>query len=757
MQLLEKLGDEMYTRINLKQMDEYLTPCSHRTNAGIYFCRLSVYNEAIQRIIIQLIEAAGKSGILISQRLSNPDGNQLKYYEEVLGREFAQSPDFFLASLKKWIPQVKESVRRDIANCYYDIFQEMARKGKNQSIQRNTYIKFMCWLYYKFRSVLQQIGNDNPPKILFEGEVNEYELKMFTILARSGCDILLLQYNGDDKYRILDPTSADSQLLTLAGSSFPSDYSLMALQKQTYAKAIEPKLATAQTEKKVISNTFLKDNLLADVVIAQSQRGSDPLLHYNVFAGIYGVWDRSTYYQDILKWKLKLEGSGRPLMLIEDGIQMPSNDEVNAIERKNFPTVQAQLNHMVTQLKCAKPNILAYGQAAFLASMSKYTAMPQQKLNNIMVIMVCWLNRYMNQLFSSPGAVPLVVYYGEIKNENHGLFFSILAQLPLDVLILNPEGSEGVSIDNKFFYLKKYPEQLQKQPFPKDAANLSFGTVAYQAEQELNDLMYQDTGLYRNRQFQEAISINLRITFEEIEILWEQEAKYRPNFETLATEVMVPVIFSKVSGVNGTKEEYWRYVSGFLTDDTFLVKGLPYLGIQPNRFQEKAVSYLKNGKLDIRKVKSEVNNPLGILKDSMQDYMLKKLQQLIDSKVIAGTGQNGMEYLIVATVLNLDMGLLRLIQNYDFTKQIPKVLILHTRDTSGSVEDAILLAYLNLIGFDILLLVPTGYSSVERYYTKELFAEHQIGSYQYDLRLPNLAAVKRRREGFASKLFRRGK
>lgn len=43
------------------------------------------------------------------------------------------------------------------------------------------------------------------------------------------------------------------------------------------------------------------------------------------------------------------------------------------------------------------------------------------------------------------------------------------------------------------------------------------GTVAYQAERELDTILYQDTGIYRNQQYQNASVINLKTTYEEIE------------------------------------------------------------------------------------------------------------------------------------------------------------------------------------------------------------------------------------------------
>ena len=33
----------------------------------------------------------------------------------------------------------------------------MEKKGKNENMQKNAYIKYMCWLYYKFERVFAKI------------------------------------------------------------------------------------------------------------------------------------------------------------------------------------------------------------------------------------------------------------------------------------------------------------------------------------------------------------------------------------------------------------------------------------------------------------------------------------------------------------------------------------------------------------------------------------------------------------------------
>ena len=75
-----------------------------------------------------------------------------------------------------------------------------------------------------------------------------------------------------------------------------------------------------------------------------------------------------------------------------------------------------------------------------------------------------------------------------------------------------------------------------------------------------------------------------------------------------------------------------------------------------------------------------------------------------------------------------------------------------------SLEDSILTAFLNLVGFDILFFVPTGYQNIERYFNRKLMEEHQIGDYVYDLQVPNMALVSSNtRPSWCDRIFRRGK
>ena len=111
-------------------------------------------------------------------------------------------------------------------------WMQCEKEGKNENMLKNAYIKFMCWFYYKFECMVNNLGENNVPKILYEGTISNYELKILDILAGAGCDILLLQYQGDAPYQKLDAGSKISKELVLENMQpFPEGFSLKNLRE----------------------------------------------------------------------------------------------------------------------------------------------------------------------------------------------------------------------------------------------------------------------------------------------------------------------------------------------------------------------------------------------------------------------------------------------------------------------------------------------------------------------------------------------
>ena len=64
---------------------------------------------------------------------------------------------------------------------------------------------------------------------------------------------------------------------------------------------------------------------------------------------------------------------------------------------------------------------------------------------------------------------------------------------------------------------------------------------------------------------------------------------------------------------------------------------------------------------------------------------------------------------IIMTVLNISDNILKLIETFDYTSDIPKVIVYDNTKDFFSEEDIITLAYLNIVGIDIAIFTPTNY------------------------------------------------
>ena len=115
------------------------------------------------------------------------------------------------------------------------LFAEMNAAGKSESIQKNVYLKMMCWLHNRFEDLVPLLGADCAPKVLYANScITGHELAFLKILNSLGTDILLLEPRGDNAYMQLDPSGMESQLLSDPDSSpFPSDFSLKSFRNQS--------------------------------------------------------------------------------------------------------------------------------------------------------------------------------------------------------------------------------------------------------------------------------------------------------------------------------------------------------------------------------------------------------------------------------------------------------------------------------------------------------------------------------------------
>ncbi len=193
-----------FKHMKIQSLDDFFVPLSGRSEKGIYFYRFNKTSNKIDEFIYKYYNAARKSGVVIDGKIGNPTESNLSYYQEIMGMDFQMSMGFISDSLKKWLPRMRAIQRENIAGAIYDVLDGLRRSGKNENMLKNAYIKFMCWLYYKFEGVVEQMNGENIPKIFFVGDIVGYEFMLINILADAGCDVVFVQPHGDVSYLKVD-------------------------------------------------------------------------------------------------------------------------------------------------------------------------------------------------------------------------------------------------------------------------------------------------------------------------------------------------------------------------------------------------------------------------------------------------------------------------------------------------------------------------------------------------------------------------
>ena len=740
----------MLKQVPIVQLDDYFSELSKRQQKGVYSYRINGYNQQIHDFIAKYHEAARLGGVIIEGRLNNPDNKMLEYYSEMMGMDFMLDRRFINERLHKWLPRMSTLQCENVSGSIFDVLTDLRKAGKNDNMLKNVYVKFMCWLYYRFERIVHNLGNEKLPKILFEGEVTNYEILFLNVLSIAGCDIVLLQYNGDAAYLKVDPSSSMSSDLKLPGlGSFPPNFSLKGIRQEMQDNLNRERLYGEAPKLLPCTNAWMEGKLFEDLRKPVGKRGTDSRFFYNSLCRVNGVEDKVSYVNELYYLHNELRSANRHILVVNHTIEPPTPEDVSAVSRKNYEkTDQLILDMSANFRNIPDRELQTYIRKAFIDTILEESRVPLSNINrltNKAVYLICWINRYKGKLFSGwrPPEVSVFFYLGGCRNDNEAMFCRFLAKMPVDVVILAPDLNQKCCLRDKLLFEVNYGESLAVDTFPEQQQGIRIGTAAFQAERELDKIMYQDSGMYRDQQYEKAEAITLQTMFEEIFILWDKEMKYRPNFSTANGMVHMPVIFSKVVGVkNGDVTAYWQKIKQLITPDTIVISNVPLIRPgAPNIMKQYATEFLRNGKLQRNKIKEHRAYQYGILRESMQDHIFDKIQELIDRKLIKGTFQNGMEYTIIATLLTLDKRTLRMIQKFDFTKQNPKIVFIITREDTLSAEDTILYSFLNLIGFDVVFFVPTGYQCIEQHLNQKNFEEHQIGEYKYDLRVPNFSTL----------------
>ncbi|EPY2302639.1 YceG family protein [Clostridium sporogenes] len=393
------------------------------------------------------------------------------------------------------------------------------------------------------------------------------------------------------------------------------------------------------------------------------------------------------------------------------------------------------------------------------------------KIKNFTLKMLTWINKFIPKLFKNVDYNkneindifnPKIIYYGNIKS--HEIYFLIfLSKIGCDILYINSH-SDGAFLEidkeNTYSNIIELDSKSPLKDFPKGEVISRTETIAFKASNEIEEIIYdEESGLYKPWQFENynVEPVTLKTTYDELKILWDEESRMRTGFKIENGTIYIPNIFAKISGVTEDINIYWKDLSYFKSKGTNLfISNLPFTEINYSKQDLYRLSYFLNKDGFINEdslIKSEFYK-FSYLKTSLQKTIIKKINDIFELPLFKKEVTKEFKLKILMTILNIDKNLIELLQSFDFPFKIPK-LIIYSKDENGfSDEDSIIITFLNLIGFDILIITPTGYNNIENQIPNKFYDIHQFEKINLNLELPNLNNINKKKFSFFSKLFK---
>lgn len=721
------------------------------------FTRYIGYNNAdvFRNMLIESYAAAKKGGLFFEGKLPMATTTEISAAASYAAADFNDTQSV-KAGLQSWFSQHRLSYSAEkLSPVLQEAIKNCGTNGKN------TYFVLLCWLM-KYLTV-------KPETLVYIGTGTLREIYFMYLMNVAGVKITYVSYGMDSDFQKFPHQDAVKTEGGSMSGMVQIDFAHIDLSKAAQMTAM--RAAAEQVDGVVQRLDTTAAGIFEDFMVDRRTRviknggvfkedGVIPVY----FAALIGYDEEAVYTNILVKFKEGFAASKKQLIFIEKPLGNPTAEEIKQLGSINRSSVNTMIDELALLIKLnGDPVRTALAQTELRKMLnSLYTGNPTV-VYNYGSKFISWLYRctqarkYMVQYED----IPLILYYGDISHSEL-YFLHLMSRCGFDVIYITPNKqlldiTVEKNLDNRM-QIFQLPQSKESGSYPDKAIKMKVATVAYSAERELDTMLYGgDAGIFRDFQFPNSQTVTLKTTLEEIGILWKQEARFRQGFETSGNLVTVPNIFAKISGLkDGNVAAYWDEIRDRLTPETILrVKGKE----QPTQGTPDLSayrSYYRNGKIDAEKLKSSTLNRFSYLPDRIQDMLLFKLQEAVDSRFLKLSGDELM-CSVLHYGLSLDKEFMQILQGFDFTKALPKLIWIDAVEQTFTLEECIQLVLCNLIGFDILVYTPTGYKNLETFVSADAFEEHTLSEFQYNLEVPKFRIPSdSKNSGFFGKLFRKG-
>lgn len=627
--------------------------------------------------------------------------------------------------------------------------------------KKNTYFVILCWL--------MKYAPAKPAEVLYINKATKRELYLLYMLNILGAAITYVSLGEDAEFDAF-PYKNKVQLITGAQTApIQIDFANIDLSRER--QLADMRQAAESIAGRVQRADTTAAGIFEDMMVTHKQR---VIKRGGVFtdnceipvymAALIGYDEEAVYTNMLVKFKEGFASSKKQLIFIGKNLDNPTAEEVKLLGTVPRRSTEEMIDGLALLIKLpGDPVRTALAQKALKDVLMGIAATNQTVALNYGNKLITWLYRCTQARKYSVQYedIPLILYYGDIS-QSELFFLHFMSRSGFDVIYITPNKTmlqltAEKNTDGRM-QIFELPKSKDSGEYPDKPIKMKMATVAYSAERELDEMMYNgDAGIFRDFQFPNSQSITLKTTYEEIDILWKHEAKFRSGFSVSGNLVCVPNIFAKISGVkDGNLNAYWDDVRAKLTPDTVLYVKTAGAQQQGELDLSAYRSFYRNGKIDTERLKGSMLNKYSYLPDRIQDLILFKLQETVDSGYLKLQGDDLM-CAVMHFGLNLDKEMLKIIQRFDFTKQIPKLIFIDPVEETFTLQECIMAVLCSIIGFDVLIYTPTGYKNIETFVKPEAFEEHTMNEFLYNVEVPKFKIPTEEKSGggLFGKLFRK--
>lgn len=338
--------------------------------------------------------------------------------------------------------------------------------------------------------------------------------------------------------------------------------------------------------------------------------------------------------------------------------------------------------------------------------------------------------------------LPGFLWYGA-TTESEKWFLKFTAAFGFHLIVFDPEGKQWLEEATGEKELPTHSFQITADtvpPFPEEKPQ-RVGTVAYRATQEVERLLHHDdSGLYKPFQFKSYLtkSIHLKTTIDEAFILAKERAMVRPSFAVEQGRVIIPVVFSKIMGIEKDRRRFWDNIHSLTErEDTLLIRSFPFIQERKGNQQFHYRGALgANGRLDPEKMKTSNWWKYGKLPNGVQTALCEAIARHVEKPIL--TPQNGesfedLQLYTFSQSMSLPDSVIKMIQQFDYPQFVPTLLFYNEeKDGELSRADANAIALIHTFGLDVIIVNPQGHQDIERWIGMESIDTHWLDDRSYD-------------------------